>query len=211
MLGGWHGALTTPAIAHSHRFTAPGWSDLRGSEEEEVLRLRFWHLYNDGKGSRWPKTDMCWLVFFGDLKTLLQHWFVTWHRERERLCWHRQVWRCRAPMRLKLQHCVCKLLNPDRFFSSTQWARAILNVSWCSPSDSRPRLASPCLACPGYKLLVTAAFLWGHYWMNTETRLAVNGQFGYTAVRLELLRVMYRLSTCQLYKGGSRLCKCVCK
>ena len=56
--GGWHGALTTPAIAHSHRFTAPSWSDLRGSEEEEVLRLRFWHLYNDGKGSRWPKTDV---------------------------------------------------------------------------------------------------------------------------------------------------------
>jgi len=64
---------------------------------------------------------------------------------------------------------------------------------------------------PTQNPLVTCAFLRSHYWMNSETRLAVNGQFGYTAMRLELLRVMYCLSTCQLYKGGSRLCKCVCK
>lgn len=80
----------------------------------------------------------------------------------------------------------------------------ILNISRCLTSDSWP-------ACPVTSTRYWGAFLRGHYWMNTETRLEVNGQFGYTAVRLELLRVMYRLSTCQLYKGGSRLCKCVCK
>lgn len=81
-----------------------------------------------------------------------------------------------------------------------QWTRAALKVPWSSPS-----------VCPGNNPLVTGALLKGHYWMNSETRFAVNGQFGYTAMRLELLGVMYRLSTCQLYKGGSRLCKCVCK
>lgn len=52
---------------HSHRFTAPA-QDLRGAKEE-VLRLRFCHLYNDGQ-SHWPRTDTHWLVF-SDVKTLI--------------------------------------------------------------------------------------------------------------------------------------------
>lgn len=122
------------------------------------------------------------------VKLLQRCWFVMRRRERRnRKKQVQQLW--------GVPWCCC-LMNPDRLFFS----RAVLKVPWSSLS-----------VWPGNNPLVTGALLKGHYWMHSETRLVVNGQFGYTATRLELLGVMYRLSTCQRYKGGSRLCKCVCK
>lgn len=182
---GWHGALTTPA-------TATLTASLHQAGIWEELRTRGWDclLCNNGSSLR-PKTAMHWLVV-SDVKPLREacYWFLMQRRIKSRSaaalpC----VWN---PTKISMSQQAA-----DRLFFPHVKSLPMLSVRL--PAGRRT-----------YKRSLRG-FLGGHYWMNTETRPAVNGQFGYTAVRLELLGVMYRLSTCQLYKGGSRLCKCVCK